>query len=171
MAANKQPAAKAAKRESKTDAVSLLTADHKEVKQLFKEFDALVEAQADDDEKQALADQICLKLTVHATIEEEIAYPAARGSIDEQDLLDEAQVEHDIAKDLIAQIEDMEAGEDLYDAKVKVLGEYIAHHVREEEDELFPKMKRSELDLDSVGEELAVRKQQLLAEAGAEQDT
>jgi hemerythrin superfamily protein len=164
MAATKKAAPKGEKRESKTDALALLTADHKEVKQLFKSYDSLVEAEAEDDEKEALAEQICTMLTVHAAIEEEIFYPAARENIDEQDLLDEAEVEHATAKDLIEQIQDMDPEEDLFDAKVKVLGEYVAHHVKEEEDELFPKVKSSGLDLQALGEELAARKQQLMAE-------
>lgn len=151
------------------DALALLAADHKEVKRLFKSYDALIAAKASDEEKGALAEQICSMLTAHATIEEEIFYPAVRANIDEQDLLDEAEVEHASAKDLIAQIQGMEPGEDLFDAKVKVLGEYVAHHVKEEEDELFPKTKRSKLDLDALGDELAERKQQVLADLGAEQ--
>ncbi|WP_280151642.1 hemerythrin domain-containing protein [Piscinibacter sp. XHJ-5] len=158
------------KRADGTDAVSLLIADHKEVKQLFKSYDALVDADGGAEEKEALAEEICAMLTVHASVEEEIFYPAARESIEEQDLIDEAEVEHASAKDLIAQIQDMQPEEDLFDAKVKVLGEYIAHHVKEEEEELFPKVKRSKLDLKSLGEEMSVRKQQLMAELGAEQD-
>ena len=156
---------KAANLEGKHDALALLTADHKEVAQLFKSYEALVSADAEDDEKEALADQICAMLIVHATIEEEIFYPAARENLDMEDLLDEAQVEHATARDLISQIQDMESNEDLFDAKVKVLGEYIEHHVREEEDELFPKVRRTKLDLQAVGHELAARKQQLLSRA------
>jgi hemerythrin superfamily protein len=167
-ATTKQAASRPHKREAKTDAVALLTADHKEVKKLFKSFEDL--AEGDDEEKQALAQQICSMLTVHATIEEEIFYPAVRESIEEQDLLDEAEVEHSTAKDLIAQIESMEPGDALYDANVKVLGEYVAHHVKEEEDELFPKLKRSKLDLAALGEELSVRKSQLMAEVEAGQN-
>ena len=165
----KQASSQTAKREQKPDAVALLKADHKEVKDLFNSYEELVDAEADDDEKAAIATQICSMLTVHATIEEEIFYPAARGSIEEQDLLDEAEVEHASAKDLIAQIEAMTPGEDLFDAKVKVLGEYIAHHVKEEEEELFPKVKTAKLDLRALGDELSVRKEELMAEAGAEQ--
>jgi hemerythrin superfamily protein len=152
------------------DAVQLLTADHKEVKQLFKQYEKLVDQEADDAEKKQLAEQICGMLTVHATIEEEIFYPAAREQLDEQDLLDEAEVEHASAKDLIAQIQSMEPSEELYDAKVTVLGEYIDHHVKEEEGEMFPKVKKTELDLKALGEELAARKQELMAESGAAED-
>lgn len=150
------------------DAVQLLVADHKEVKKLFKEYEKLVEAEAADDDKKALAEQICMLLTVHAQIEEEIFYPATRESIEEQDLLDEAEVEHASAKDLIAQIQGMEPSEELYDAKVIVLGEYVDHHVKEEESEMFPKVKKSDLDLDAIGEELSARKEELMLEMGIE---
>jgi hemerythrin superfamily protein len=93
-------------------------------------------------------------LTVHAEAEEEIFYPAAREAIEEQDLLDEAEVEHASAKDLIAQIEAMDSSDPLYDAKVTVLGEYIDHHVEEEEKEMFPKVKKAKLDLEALGEEI-----------------
>ncbi|RZL10530.1 MAG: hemerythrin domain-containing protein [Rubrivivax sp.] len=149
-----------------SDALQLLIADHKEVKQLFKAYDKLVDAEAADDEKQALAEKICALLTIHATIEEELFYPAARVSLDEDDLLDEAEVEHASAKDLIAQIQGMKPSDDLYDAKVTVLGEYIDHHVKEEEDEMFPKAKKSDLDLQSLGEDLKARKEELMSEMG-----
>ena len=103
-------------------------------------------------------------LTVHATAEEEIFYPAARKAIEEEDLLDEAEVEHGSAKDLIAQIESSTPSESLYDAKVKVLGEYIDHHVKEEEGELFPKVKKAKIDLASLGTEMAARKAELMPE-------
>ena len=166
----KQAKQGAEKRQDKTDALILLSDDHKEVKQMFKSYDQLVDGGADDGEKAALAEQICFMLTVHATIEEEIFYPAARDSIEEQDLLDEATVEHASAKDLIEQIKGMEPGEELFDAKVKVLGEYVAHHIKEEEDELFPKLRRK-LDLQAIGEQLAARKQELMDEVDAEQES
>ena len=144
------------------DAVKLLTADHKEVKALFKDYDKLAESGAKAQERETLARQICLMLTVHATTEEEIFYPAARKAIKEKDLLDEAEVEHASAKELIAQIESSTPSDPLYDAKVKVLGEYIDHHVKEEENELFPKVQKSKADLASLGEEIAARKDELL---------
>jgi hemerythrin superfamily protein len=149
---------------AKADAIALLTADHKEVKQLFKDYEKLVKAEAAGDEKQALAEQICLLLTVHASIEEEIFYPAAREVLAESDLVDEADVEHATAKDLIAQIRDMGPEDEHYDAKVKVLGEYIDHHVKEEQDEMFPQAKKAGLDRKTVGEALLARKGELLAE-------
>jgi len=152
---------------SATDAIALLKADHAEVKKCFQSYQKLVDAEADASERQALAEQICLLLTVHATIEEEIFYPAARELLGEEaDLVDEADVEHASAKELIAQIQSMEPDDDHYDAKVKVLGEYIDHHVGEEQDEMFPKVKKAGMDTKAVGAELSERKQALMAEMG-----
>jgi hemerythrin superfamily protein len=144
------------------DAIKLLTQDHKDVDALFKRYDKLSQADGPAAQKAELARQICAMLTVHATIEEEIFYPAARAALKEQDLLDEAEVEHASAKELIAQIEGASPDSALYDAKVKVLGEYIRHHVKEEQDEMFPKVRRTRLDLVLVGEALASRKQELM---------
>ncbi|MET0239087.1 MAG: hemerythrin domain-containing protein [Sphingobium sp.] len=143
------------------DAIKLLKDDHKEVKTYFKQYEDL----EDEAEKQALADKICLALTVHAQIEEEIYYPATREAIDDDDLLDEAEVEHATAKQLIAEIQAMKAGDRLFDAKVTVLGEYIDHHVEEEESEMFPESRDSKLDLKALGEQLATRKAELMAQA------
>jgi hemerythrin superfamily protein len=162
----KQSARQSNKSAAPTDAITLLTTDHKEVRKLFKSYAALVDAEAKRADKQALALQICAMLTVHAIIEEDVFYPAAREGLEEQDLLDEAEVEHASAKDLIAQIEGMEVGDELYDAKIKVLGEYIDHHVKEEEEELFPKVKQAKLDLEALGGELAARKQELQGAVG-----
>ena len=149
------------------DAITLLKADHKEVKALFKAYDKLAKSDGSDDEKKSIADQICTALTVHATAEEELFYPAAREVLPEQDLVEEATVEHASAKDLIAQIEGMDPSAELYDAKVKVLGEYIDHHVKEEEEEMFPKIRKSGLDLKELGASLQSRKDQLLGELEA----
>ena len=105
-------------------------------------------------------------LTVHATIEEEIFYPAAREAEVESDLLDEAEVEHASAKDLIAQIQEMSPEDELYDAKVKVLGEYVQHHVQEEEGELFVRCQSADMDLDELGDEISARKDELMEELG-----
>jgi len=142
------------------DAISLLKADHREVEGWFDDY----EDASSDDEKAELAAKICGALKVHAQVEEEIFYPAARDATKDDDLLDEATVEHAGAKDLIAQIESMSVGDDLYDAKITVLGEQIRHHVKEEETELFPEVRKSEMDLDAVGAELAARKAELTAE-------
>ncbi|UUX95502.1 hemerythrin domain-containing protein [Aquabacterium sp. J223] len=152
------------------DAVALLIEDHRTVQKLFKQFEKLCESDGSEEEKEALALQICSELTVHAQIEEEIFYPAAREVMDEDDLLNEAEVEHASAKDLIAQIEEMEPTEELYDAKVTVLGEYVNHHVEEEESELFKQVKKTELDLEALGQELSQRKMELMSELGLMDD-
>ena len=161
------PAQKAAATRAK-DAIALLKNDHAEVKKLFTAYQKLADKEADGGQRQPLAEQICMMLTVHATIEEEIFYPKAREVLPEGelDLVDEADVEHASAKDLIAQIQSMGPDDDLYDAKVKVLGEYIDHHVKEEQDELFPKVKQAGMDTKAVGEALAARKEELMSEMG-----
>jgi len=136
----------------------LLEQDHREVEEYFDEFDEI----EDDNRKEELAQKICMALTVHAQIEEEIFYPAARQATEDNDLLDEAVVEHASAKKLIAEIEEMGVGEELFEAKVRVLGEQIKHHVREEEEELFPELDRTDLDLDALGSQMAQRKEELL---------
>jgi len=155
---------------SQTDAISLLTNDHAEVNELFEQYKALAEdAGSMTTEKQTLAEEICTMLTVHAAIEEEIFYPAVREALDDSKLLDEAEVEHQAAKDLIDQIQDSDPGDPLYDARVNVLGEYVNHHVQEEEGELFPQVRDAELDLDSLGAEMSARQEELLS-ADAELD-
>jgi len=144
----------------------LLAKDHKDVKALFKRYEKLSKAEADGSERQELAEQICRMLTVHAQIEEEIFYPAVREAEVDEDLLDEAEVEHASAKDLIAQIESMSPEDDLYDAKVTVLGEYINHHVQEEEGQMFPKARRAKVDLEGLAGRLTERKQALMSESG-----
>ncbi|HEU5437562.1 MAG TPA: hemerythrin domain-containing protein [Telluria sp.] len=144
------------------DALALLTADHNEARAMFKQYEDLGDRAYAT--KKKLATDVCNALTVHAQIEEEIFYPALRTQGKEfQDLLDEAEVEHAGAKELIAQIEGMDPEDDLYDAKVKVLGEQIDHHATEEEDEMFPKCRKTKLDLVALGEELLARKEELMA--------
>jgi hypothetical protein len=145
-------------------AIRLLKKDHREVERYFQDYEDLEEAA----EKLALAQKICTALTVHAQIEEEIFYPGERGEVDD-DLLDEALVEHASAKALIAEIKSMKPGDDLYDAKVKVLGEYIKHHVQEEEGEMFPEAQKSDLDLEGLGRQLETRKAELMAKLSAGQ--
>ena len=144
-------------------AVTLLKKDHREVEAMFDEYEQL----GDETEKLALFQEIALALKVHTQIEEEIFYPAERGQV-EDDLLDEAQVEHDGAKKLIAEIEGMAPSEPLYDAKVKVLGEYIKHHVKEEEQPggVFAQAKRGDEDLEAMGKRLKARKEELMASMG-----
>ena len=145
------------------DAIALLKADHKEVAEMLDKFESARST------KEKLAQQICQALTVHAQIEEEIFYPAARQALGEdgKDLLDEAKVEHNSLKELIGHIEGLESGDDLFDAQVKVLGEYVKHHVKEEEGELFPKLRKSDMDLVEVGTQLAARKKELMAQLKA----
>ena len=142
-------------------AVRLLKQDHREVEGWFDEYEQLEE----DAEKLALFNKIALALKVHTRIEEEIFYPEERGQV-EDDMLDEAFVEHDGAKKLIAEIEAMQPSDEYYDAKVKVLGEYIKHHVKEEEQPggIFAQAKKGDEDLEAMGERLKVRKEQLMAE-------
>jgi hemerythrin-like domain-containing protein len=144
-----------------SDALSLLVADHKEVRQLFRAYERLKKAKGGAADRKQLAQQICRSLSVHAQIEEEIFYPAARAAKVEQDLIDEAEVEHASAKALISQIERLAATEKNFDAKVTVLGEYIDHHVKEEETEMFPRCRRSSMDLVALKAQLQVRKAEL----------
>ena len=141
------------------DAVALLKADHRAVEELFEKF----EKASGDNRKETIAQEICLELSVHAQIEEEIFYPACEGKV-EEDLLKESYVEHDGAKVLIAEILAGGPDDDFYDAKVKVLSEEIEHHVQEEEkrmEGLFAQAKKAGLDMDALGEQLAARKQEL----------
>lgn len=155
------------KRESNSaDAIALLTADHKAVKALFKQFEALTEQEDVGDQKAHLVKRICDELTIHAQIEEEVFYPAVRAAIDDDALMDEADIEHASAKDLIAQLEGMEPGDDHYDARVTVLGEYIEHHVKEEEGEIFDKARKADVDIKELGEQIAARKDELKSELG-----
>ena len=149
---------------STSDAIALLTHDHKEVDALFKKYAKLVGKDSSGDERQPLAEQICMLLTVHAAIEEEIFYPAARAADVEADLMDEADVEHASVKDLINQIRGMDPDDQHYDAKVTVLDEYVTHHVKEEQDEMFPKCRKSGMDLKGLGVQIASRKRELMRE-------
>lgn len=162
-AAKKVGTTRAAKSAKIYDAVALLKEDHKMVKKLFKDFDKMKE-KAGDDKKEALVKQICSELTIHAKIEEEVFYPAVRKAIEDKDLLDEAAVEHASAKDLIAQLQSMSPSDDLYDAKVTVLGEYVDHHVQEEQEEMFKKAKKAKMDMEKLGRKMLSVKRALLKE-------
>jgi hemerythrin superfamily protein len=152
------------------DACDLLDADHKAVKKMFKDYEELTSSRSRNvtQKKKDLAQQICQELTVHAQIEEEIFYPALREAFKETDLIDEAAVEHQTAKDLIKQIQAAGEPDDMFDAKVKVLGEYIDHHVKEERGEMFPKARAArKLDLVAMRQELESRKEELMSEMHA----
>ena len=143
------------------DAIELLKDDHQAVTELFEEYESCKD-ESKSGEKVKIARQICRALTVHATIEEEIFYPAARRAVSEaDDQLDEAAVEHQSLKDIIARLEAAPPSDPLYDAGVKVLSEYVKHHVKEEEGELFPKVRSSEIDLAALGETMSARKAEL----------
>jgi hemerythrin superfamily protein len=142
------------------DAIALLKADHRAVEKLFSQF----ERARDQDRKKALADKICLELWVHMRIEEEIFYPTSREYLEDEDIVDEAVVEHAAAKGLMGEIEGMQPDEELYDAKVTVLQEQIEHHVEEEESEYFPKVKKTDMDLRAIGAQMQARKHELMAQ-------
>ena len=142
------------------DAVALLKADHEAVSQLFAEYEKTKSASS----KKALVADICTALSVHAQIEEEIFYPAVKSALKDKLLVPEATVEHAGVKDLIAQLEGVEPDGEMYDAKVKVLSEYVKHHVKEEQNEMFPKAKAASLDMAELGTRMLARKEALLAQ-------
>ena len=143
------------------DAIALLKADHEAVSQLFVAY----EKTRATSKKKALVAQICTALSVHSQIEEEIFYPGVKAALKDKLLVPEATVEHAGVKDLIAQLEGIDPDGEMYDAKVKVLSEYVKHHVKEEQNEMFPKVKASSLDLVELGARMAARKDELLAQA------
>ena len=163
-----QSKSKSAKRDAPKDAIALLKADHRQVEEWFEQF----EKARDDDRKQKLATQICKALRVHTTIEEEIFYPAFLEATEDLKLHHEAEVEHNGAKQLIAQIEGSSPDDEYFDAKVIVLSEMIKHHVKEEEQPggMFAEARKSEMDLDALGEQLAARKAELEGEEGDDSD-
>ena len=165
-AARRVPATRSG--DSEKEAIAQLTEDHARIKRMFKRYDKLAKSDADGSARQELASMICAELTAHATAEEEILYPAARETLKEADLIDEAEVEHATAKDLIAQIEGSTPDDDRFDAKVKVLAEYVNHHVEEEEGEIFPKVRKGKLDTVLLGEQIAARKAEIMGELGME---
>ena len=147
------------KEDTGVDAIQLLRQDHDEVSKMFEEFEA-----ADEDRKFELAAQICHALTVHATIEEEIFYPQVREAIDAEDLMTEAEIEHDTIKQLIERVQAGEVDEIQLTAMIKVMHEYVDHHVNEEQRKIFPRVRRAELELDAMGRELQQRKMELETE-------
>ena len=153
----KAPAKKAASK----DATAMLKADHRLVAGLFEDF----EKSRSDKRKMDIVAQICKELTVHAQIEEEIFYPAVKAELEDHELIPEATVEHAAVKDLIAAVEGKAPFGEMYDAKVKVMGEFVKHHVKEEEKEMFAKARKTDLDLKALGEQMAARKEELMANA------
>ena len=151
------------------DAIALLKQDHRAVEQLVSRFE-----DAEESEQSEIAERICSMLTVHAQIEEEILYPAAKEALaedeEEADLVPEAEVEHASAKDLLAKIDGMTPDDESFKATVKVLGEYVKHHVKEEENELFPALRKTDLDLKEIGSRLAERKYTLMEQLGIEEE-
>ena len=149
----------AVRRTSSGDAIALLKADHQNVSAMFDRF----ERSRQESVKDELARNICDELTAHTAVEEEIFYPAVREEIGDDDLMNEAAVEHASAKELIAQISKGRHGSDMFDAKVTVLGEYVKHHIKEEQNEIFPKVRKSGLDLKDLGARIQQRKDELTA--------
>ena len=152
------------KTRSKTlTAIDLLKEDHDKVKKAFKEFEKM--DRSDTETCRQVVKSVCDDLRVHTTLEEEIFYPAVREAIDDEDIMNEAAVEHESAKTLIEQLENMEPDDPNYFATFTVLGEYVMHHVKEEEGEMFPQAKKAkELDLEALGEQMRARKQELTAD-------
>jgi hemerythrin-like domain-containing protein len=146
------------------DALALLQQDHRDVQALFKRY----KSAADQNERSAIAERVCRLLRVHTRVEEEIFYPAARRRIEDKELINEALVEHQAAKDLIEEIESAGAGDPMIEARMQVLSEQIEHHVQEEENELFPEVQAAQIDLMGLGARLFERKQEILRELGAE---
>lgn len=144
------------------DAIALLRADHKHVSELFAKYEGTRSLPT----KRSLIAEICTELSVHAQVEEEIFYPAVQQALNDKVLVPEATVEQATLKALIAQLEGAEPGGEMFEARVKVLSEYVKHHVKEEHTEMFPKAKASRLDMAELGSRLAARKQQLLAASG-----
>jgi len=150
--------AKTARAASEPDAIALLRADHKRVSALFEQY----ESTRSSAKKKTLVATICQELTVHAQVEEEIFYPAVKAALKDKELVPEAQVEHQSLKDLIAQVKDKEPDGEMFDAKIKVMSEYVKHHVKEEQNEMFVRAKKTRLDMQQLGEQIAARKQELM---------
>jgi hemerythrin superfamily protein len=163
-ASARKSSAKSASTARSQDAIALLKADHREVEKLFSQY----EKAKDEAQKEEIAGQICLELRVHTQIEEELFYPTSREFLEDDEIVNEAIVEHQAAKDLIDQIETMDPSDEMYDAKVSVLKEQIEHHVEEEEKEYFPQVQKTDMDLKGVGEQLKTRKEELMAEMGGQ---
>ena len=163
MVTAKKPAKKLAMKTaapSSQDATAMLKADHKKVSGLFDEF----EKSRSPRRKKEIVAKICMELTIHTQLEEEIFYPAVKAALKDHELVPEATVEHDAVKDLISQVQNVEPNGEMYDAKVKVMGEFVKHHVKEEHNEIFPKAKKTKLDMVALGLRMADRKAELMAD-------
>jgi hemerythrin superfamily protein len=150
--------ASASKAPAHKEATALLRADHKLVSELFEQYEKSRSAS----KKKELVAQICKELTVHAQVEEEIFYPAVKAALKDHELIPEANVEHATLKDLIAQVEGVEPDGEMFDAKIKVMSEYVKHHVKEEQNEIFPKARATSLDMTELGDQITARKQELM---------
>lgn len=161
-ATRKAPAktSRGASTSSGQDAIALLRADHRRVSELYAQY----ESARSTAKKKALVATICLELSVHARVEEEIFYPAVKAALKDKEMVPEAQVEHASLKELIAQVRDREPDGEMFDAKIKVMSEYTKHHVKEEQNEMFPKAKKTRLDMQELGARIAARKQELMAD-------
>jgi hemerythrin superfamily protein len=162
-ATRKAPAKKTSRTASASsgqDAIALLRADHKKVSALYEQYESTRSAA----KKKALVATICLELSVHAQVEEEIFYPAVKAALKDKELVPEAQVEHASLKELIAQVKDKEPDGEMFDAKIKVMSEYTKHHVKEEQNEMFPKAKATRLDMNELGASIAARKEELMSD-------
>jgi hemerythrin superfamily protein len=154
---------------ARTEMLNMLKQEHKKVKKAFQDFERLDKEASE--QCQALVMQTCSDLALHAALEEEVFYPAIRGSLREQSLIDEAEVEHACAKTLIADLQQMAPEDRAYAATFKVLGEYVQHHIKEEESEIFPQLTRAKLDWDSLEQQMTMRRQALAAELLQGSDT
>jgi hemerythrin-like domain-containing protein len=143
------------------NAIELLKEDHKYVKDAFRAFERM--DHEDHQAVHALVSQVCSALKAHAKVEEELFYPTVRRKIDDEELIDEAEVEHDSAKTLIRHLERMKPDDPKYAATFSVLGEYVKHHVKEEESEIFPKARRRKVNLKALGNKLLARKIELVS--------
>ncbi len=150
-AAPKAPAAQ--------EATALLRADHKQVSALFEQYEGTRSVA----KKKSIVASICMALGVHAKVEEEIFYPAVKAALKDKEMVPEATVEHATLKELIAQVEGREPDGEMFDARIKVMSEYVKHHVKEEETEMFPKARKTRLDMKALGARMAARKEELIA--------
>jgi len=150
-------------RSKNASAIDMLKEDHAKVKKAFKEFENL--DRSDTEACRQVVKTVCEDMKVHTTLEEEIFYPAVRAAIEDEDIMNEAAVEHETAKMLIEQLENTGPDDPQYFATLTVLGEYVMHHVKEEEGEMFPQAKKAELDLDALGEQMKARKEELVGQA------